>query len=48
MKKILIRLILLLVFALAAVYLFIPGKIKIEAAISLNAALPACIAVAIK
>ena len=40
MKKILIILVLLLVFVLAAVYLFIPGKIKIEASISLNAGLP--------
>lgn len=40
MKKILITLVLLLVLALAAVYLFIPGKIKIEATISLKAALP--------
>src|SRR5436190_1348006 len=40
MKKILITLILLLVFALAAVYLFIPRKIKIEATVPLNAALP--------
>ena len=40
MKKILIALFLLFVFALAAVYLFIPRKIKIEAAIPLNAALP--------
>jgi len=40
MKKILIALVLLFVFSLAAVYLFIPGKIKIEATISLNAALP--------
>jgi hypothetical protein len=40
MKKILISLVLLLVFALAAVYLFIPRKIKIEAAVPLNAALP--------
>jgi len=41
MKKILITVLLLIVFALAAVYLFIPGKIKTEATISLNAALPA-------
>jgi hypothetical protein len=40
MKKILIALVLLAVFALATVYLFIPSKIKIEAAVSLNAALP--------
>ena len=39
MKKILITLVLLLVLALAAVYFFIPGKIKIEASVSLNAAL---------
>jgi hypothetical protein len=41
MKKILIILVLLAVLALAAVYLFIPGKIKIETTISLNAAFPA-------
>jgi hypothetical protein len=40
MKKILITLVLLLVLALAALYLFIPGKIKVEATVSLNAALP--------
>ena len=40
MKKILTALVLLLMFALAAVYLFIPRKIKIEAAVPLNAALP--------
>ena len=40
MKKILITLALLLVFALAAVYLFIPAKIKIATTISLKAALP--------
>lgn len=40
MKKILIALVLLLVFALAALYLFIPGKIKTETSISLKAALP--------
>jgi hypothetical protein len=40
MKKILIALAFLLVFALAAVYLFIPAKIKIETTISLKAALP--------
>jgi len=39
MKKILISLVLLLVLALAAVYLFIPKKIKIEASLPLNAAL---------
>ena len=41
MKKILIALVLLLVFALASVYVFIPGKIKIEAAFPLKAAFPA-------
>ena len=41
MKKILIILVLLLVVALTAVYLFIPGKIKLEAKISLKAAFPA-------
>ena len=41
MKKILIALVLLIVFALAAVYVFIPGKIRIEATISLKAAFPA-------
>jgi hypothetical protein len=41
MKKILIALVLLLLFALAAVYLFIPGKIKMETTISLEAAFPA-------
>ena len=40
MKKILIGLVLLLAAALAAVYLFIPGKIKIDTSISLKAALP--------
>lgn len=40
MKKLLVAIVLLLMFALAAVYLFIPGKIKIEAAVPLNAALP--------
>jgi hypothetical protein len=40
MKKILIALVILLVLAVASVYLFIPGKIKIETTISLNAALP--------
>jgi len=39
MKKILISLVLLLMLAFAAVYLFIPGKIKIVETISLNAAL---------
>ncbi len=40
MKKILIGLVLLLAAALAVVYLFIPGKIKIETSVSLSAALP--------
>lgn len=40
MKKILIGLILSITFLLAAVYLFIPHQIKIEAAVSLNAAVP--------
>lgn len=40
MKKILIGLILSMTFLLAAVYIFIPRKIKIEAAVSLNAAVP--------
>ena len=40
MKKILIGLVLSIAFLLAAVYLFIPHKIKIEAAVPLNAALP--------
>jgi len=40
MKKILIVLLVLVVFTLAAVYLFIPGKLKIEATISLKAAFP--------
>ena len=40
MKKILTGLVLLLAAALAAVYLFIPGKIKIDTSISLKAALP--------
>ena len=40
MKKILIGLVLSMIFLLAAVYLFIPRKIKIEAAVSLNAAVP--------
>ena len=39
MKKILISLVLLLVLALAAVYLFIPRKIKMEASLPLTAAL---------
>ena len=41
MKKILIALVLLIVFSVAAVYLFIPGKIPLKATISLNAAFPA-------
>ena len=40
MKKILIGLVLLLVAALTAVYLLIPGKIKIETSVSLNATFP--------
>ena len=40
MKKIWIALVLLLMFALASVYVFIPGKIKIEATIPLRAAFP--------
>jgi len=40
MKKVLIGLVLSIAFLLAAVYLFIPRKIKIEAAVPLNAALP--------
>ena len=40
MKKIWIALVLLLIFALASVYVFIPGKIKIEATIPLRAAFP--------
>jgi len=40
MKKVLIGLVLSIAFLLAAVYLFIPRKIKIEAAAPLNAALP--------
>ena len=40
MKKVLIGLVLSIAFLLVAVYLFIPRKIKIEAAIPLNAALP--------
>ena len=40
MKKVLIGLVLSVAFLLAAVYLFIPRKIKIEAAVPLNAALP--------
>ncbi|HET6721863.1 MAG TPA: hypothetical protein VFH07_03900 [Chitinophagaceae bacterium] len=40
MKKILIGLVLSMTFLLAAVYLFIPRKIKIEATVSLNAAVP--------
>jgi hypothetical protein len=41
MKKILIGLVLITVVALASVYLFIPEKVKIEAAVSLEAAFPA-------
>ena len=41
MKRILIALVLLLLLALAGVYLFIPGKIKMETTISLEAAFPA-------
>ncbi len=40
MKKVLIGLFLSIAFLLAAVYLFIPRKIKIEAAVPLNAPLP--------
>ena len=40
MKKVLIGLVLSITFLLAAVYLFIPRKMKIEAAVPLNAALP--------
>ena len=40
MKKILIGLVLSMAFLLAAVYLFIPHKIKIEAIVPLNAAVP--------
>ena len=40
MKKILTTLALLVLLALGAVYLFIPRKIKIEAAVSVNTALP--------
>src|SRR5688572_27392447 len=40
MKKILIGLVLSMTFLLAAVYLFIPHKIKIEATVSLNAGVP--------
>jgi hypothetical protein len=40
MKKVLIGLVLSITFLLAAVYLFIPPKIKIEATVPLNAALP--------
>ncbi len=41
MKKILLALVLLVVIMLAAVYLLIPRKLKIEATITVNAALPA-------
>jgi hypothetical protein len=40
MKKIVIGLVLSIAFLLAAVYLFIPPKTKIEASVPLNAALP--------
>jgi hypothetical protein len=40
MKKILITVLLFILIALAALYLLIPGKIKTEATISMNAALP--------
>jgi hypothetical protein len=40
MKKTLIFLVLLFVLGLAAVYLFIPDRIKIESTVSVNAALP--------
>jgi len=40
MKKVLIGLVLSITFLLAVVYLFIPRKMKIEAAVPLNAALP--------
>jgi len=40
MKKVLIGLVLSIAFLLAAVYLFIPRKIKIEVTVPLNAALP--------
>lgn len=40
MKKIIIGLVLIMAFLLAAVYLFLPRKTKIEATVSLNAALP--------
>jgi len=40
MKKVLIGLVLSIAFLLAAVYLFIPSKIKIEVTVPLNAALP--------
>jgi len=40
MKKIIAGLVLLFVAALFSVYLFIPGRIKLEATVSLNAALP--------
>ena len=41
MKKIFFALVLLVVIMLASVYLFIPGKLKIEATATVNAALPA-------
>ena len=40
MKKIVLGLVLSMVFLLAAIYLFIPGRLKMEAAISLNVAMP--------
>ena len=40
MKKIVIGLVLSIAFVLAAAYIFIPGTIKMEAAISLNVAMP--------
>ena len=43
MKKILIGLVLSIAFLLAAVYLFIPRQMKIEAAVSMNIALPGVI-----
>jgi hypothetical protein len=41
MKKIIIGLILSILFLLAAVYLFIPGKIRLENTVNVSAALPA-------
>ena len=40
MKKIITGLVLSAAFLLAAVYIFIPGKLKMEAAVSLNIAMP--------